>query len=309
MAVITFQGAVGAFSYIACKELFPEDSPRGCQSFGDAMELVKSGEADYAIIPVDNSYAGRVMEVYNILPASGLYIVGEYFMPIHHCLLMPTKAVKGTPPEDASMEELIKWKDRAPTQEEIENAMSRIKEIRSHPQGLAQCQKFVRKNLSYARQKEAWDTAGAARDIIQLKARDIAAIGPSGATRYSMTILRENIEDDMFNTTRFLVLSQTPLKPEYIEEEAISTFVFQTLNVPGSLVNVLNIFKKYDVNLSKLETYMMGERHSQPHFYVDVEINPTTEVGQAVYNELKEQTLEVHCLGTYPKSKSRTELY
>ena len=106
---VTYQGIIGCFSHKVCEKVFPDAVHRGCLSFGDAMQSVLSGEADIAVIPVENSTAGRVMEVYNLLPEIDLSIVGEYFLPIHHCLMMPTKFVRGLPPQNLTEEELLEW--------------------------------------------------------------------------------------------------------------------------------------------------------------------------------------------------------
>lgn len=204
MTKVTYQGVIGCFSSMTCEHCFPDAIHRSCLSFGDAMQSVVNGEADIAVIPVENSTAGRVTEVYGILPEASLSIIGEYFLPIHHCLMMPTKFVRGLPPQNVTEEELLEWKRSAPTAEEINRAVTLISEVRSHPQGLAQCQKFLLRNLPNARLREAWDTAGAARDLAQEMTPNVAVIAPAGAARYGMTVLKENIEDNSGNTTRFL---------------------------------------------------------------------------------------------------------
>ena len=167
MTKVTYQGVIGCFSSMTCERCFPDAIHRSCLSFGDAMQSVLNGEADIAVIPVENSTAGRVTEVYGILPESSLFIIGEYFLPIHHCLMMPTKFVRGLPPQNMTEEQLLEWKRSDPTPEEINRAVTMISEVRSHPQGLAQCQKFLLRNLPNARLRESWDTAGAARDLAQ----------------------------------------------------------------------------------------------------------------------------------------------
>ena len=209
MTKVTYQGVIGCFSHAVCERVFPQAIHRGCLSFGDAMRSVSAGEADIAVIPVENSVAGRVMEVYNMLPDIDLFIIGEYFMTTHHCLMMPTKFVRGLPPQNLNEDELLEWKRRKPSQDELKDALSRILEVRSHSHGLAQCQKYLIKNLPNARLREVCDTAGAARDLAQKTVPGVAVLAPREAVRYGMTILAENVEDTRNNTTRFLFLRKS----------------------------------------------------------------------------------------------------
>ncbi len=306
---VTYQGVIGCFSSITCEEVFPTAIHRSCVSFGDAMQSVCLGDADLAVLPVENSTAGRVTEVYGLLPESSLSIIGEYFLPIHHCLMMPTKFVRGLPPQNVSEDELLEWKRSKPTQAEIEKAFNSISEVRSHPQGLSQCKDFLRSNLPNARQRESWDTAGAARDLAQEMTPNIAVIAPIAAVRYGMTILRENIEDDKGNTTRFLFLRSTPLAKEEITLPCLTTLVFTTKHEAGALVKALEIFQENQINMTKLETYMTGIHHSEPVFYVDVAMNQFDEIGKKTLSELKEKTMSLEILGTYGTSLSRWETF
>ncbi len=307
MTKVTYQGVIGCYSSMTCEHCFPDADHRGCLSFGDAMQSVLSGEADIAVIPVENSTAGRVMEVYNILPESGLYIIGEYFLPIHHCLMMPTKYVRGLPPQNLTEEELLEWKRRKPSEEELSRAVTRISEVRSHTQGLAQCQKFLLHNLPNARQREAWDTAGAARDLAQDPVPNVAVLAPAGAVRYGMTILKENVEDDSSNTTRFLFLRKTPLSAGEIRHPSITTLVFQTRHEAGALVEALKVFQKHNINMTKLETYMTGSHHSKPVFYVDLAMDQYSSAGLQALEELSRVSSSVQVLGTYEASPARSK--
>lgn len=309
MTKVTYQGVIGCFSSMTCEQCFPDAVSRSCLSFGDAIQSVVSGEADIAVIPVENSTAGRVTEVYGLLPESSLSIIGEHFLPIHHCLMMPTKFVRGLPPQNLTEEELLQWKRSEPSAEEINRAVTTISEVRSHPQGLAQCQKFLMRNLPNARQRESWDTAGAARDLAQEMTPNVAVISPAGAVRYGMTILKENIEDSSGNTTRFLFLRKTPLKPEEIKSHPITTLVFRTRHVAGALVEALKVFQAHNVNMTKLETYMTGVHHSEPVFYVDLAMNQYDETGVKTLKELREASLSVQMLGTYEASPVRSERF
>lgn len=305
MSKVSYQGVIGCFSSMVCEQCFPDADARGSLSFGDAMQAVLNAEADIAVIPVENSTAGRVMEVYNILPESGLSIVGEYFLPIHHCLMMPTRFVRGLPPQNLTEEQLLEWKRRAPDREILDRAVSRISEVRSHTQGLAQCRNFLMKNLPNARLRETWDTAGAARDLAQDPVPNVAVLAPAGAVRYGMTVLKENVEDDSSNTTRFLFLRKTPLSASEIKSPSITTLVFKTKHVAGALVEALKVFQKYDLNMTKLETYMTGSHHSQPVFYVDAAMNQFDETGRKALEELRAVSAGVQVLGTYEASPAR----
>lgn len=270
------------------------------------MQSVLNDEADIAVIPVENSVAGRVMEVYNMLPAIGLSIIGEYFMPIHHCLMMPTRFVRGLPPQNLNEEELLEWKRRAPSEKELNEALSRICEVRSHTQGLAQCQQYLKKYLPNARLRETWDTADAARDLAQKPLAGVAVLAPKEAVRYGMTLLAENVEDTTNNTTRFLFLRKKPLTAEDVPGDALTTLVFQTKNEAGALVEVLDVFRKNGINMTKLETYMTGSHHEQPVFYVDLEMNRFNEKGKKTLKEVYDVSKDVQVLGTYPVSFQRS---
>ena len=305
---VTYQGVIGCFSSMVCERCFPDAVHRSCITFGEAMRAVSSGEADLAVIPVENSTAGRVTEVYGILPEAGLSIVGETFLPIHYTLMMPTKLVRGLPPQNLSDEGLLEWKRSRPTQEELDQAVSRIAEVRSHPQGLAQCRKFIERVLPNARRRDAWDTAGAARDLALEPVQNVAVLAPAGALRYGMTGLMENVEDMAGNTTRFLFLRKTPTAPDEIKSASvITTLVFKTKHTAGALVGALDVFRRHNLNMTKLETYMTGVHHSEPVFYVDIAVNLFDETGKKAMEELKEATLFVQSLGTYDASPARTD--
>lgn len=309
MTKVTYQGVIGSFSSMTCEACFPDAVHRGCLSFGDAMQSVLSGEADIAVIPVENSTAGRVMEVYNILPETDLSIIGEYFLPINYSLMMPTKYVRGLPPQNLTEEELLEWKRSKPSKEELDHAITRIAEVRSHPQGLAQCQKYLLNNMPNARLREAWDTAGAARDLAQDPVPNIAVLAPAAAVRYGMTVLKENVEDESNNTTRFLFLRKAPLEPAEIKGPSITTLVFHTNHVAGALVEALKVFQAHHLNMTKLETYMTGSHHSEPVFYVDVAMNQYDEIGKKALEQLRQVSKSVQILGTYEASPARSKNY
>lgn len=301
MTRVSYQGTHGSFSHQAGQQYFASAYFRGCQTFTDAIELVKNGDCDYAMIPVDNSTAGRISEVYNLLPNAGLLIVGECFIPIHFCLMMPAKAVKGSPSENMSKEELIIWKNREPNTEEIEQAVNRITDLYTHHQGLILCEDFIKQTFKQIKVHETWDTAGAARDLALNYDPNSAALAPLAATRYDMTVLKAKVEDDQNSTTRFLVLAKKPLAEQELKEDLVTSLMFQTKNQAGALFAALEVFKRFNLNITKLETYMMGVNHSQPHFYLDLERKHRDNLNQ-VLSELKTVTLNVKMLGTYNKA-------
>ncbi|OPZ78902.1 MAG: P-protein [Alphaproteobacteria bacterium ADurb.Bin438] len=255
-----------------------------------------------AIIPVENSAVGRISETYNALPKLGLYIVGEHFLPINMHLMMTNKAVKGNPPSNLNDEELVAWKMAKPSDKDKKYAMSQVVEIRSHEQGLLQSKKYLSKNFPNVKQTISWDTAGSARELAQEKLSNVAVIAPKSATRYDLTIVDEDIEDDKNNTTRFLILAKE-MKKEF-NAPVITTLVFSTPHVSGALVKALDVFNRYNVNLTKLETYMTGTHHEKPVFYIDAGFNGFDDKG--MMKELKEVTEEIKMLGCYEASNLRT---
>jgi prephenate dehydratase len=300
--IIAYQGAMGCFSYGAAMQKFPNATYKSCKTFEQVMKIVIKGYADIGVIPVDNSCVGRIAEVYNDLIDTNLFIVAESFLPVHHNLMMAMKAVKGLPPENlAEHEDLIKWKEALPTKEDIQKAIKKIKKIYTHSQGRMQCSNFLKENFDHIEVIDAWDTAGAARDLDKSLESVSAAIAPFDAAEiYNMMILAKNIENDADNTTRFLFLAVNPLPLKDISGTAVTTLVFQTKNKAGALLEALEVFKKYNVNLTKLETYMMGKKHSDPHFYVDCEFNPLSI--PALIPELEKICLSVRNFGTYERA-------
>lgn len=300
---IAYEGTIGSFSHRAAEEYLPDGIYVGCRSYVEAIDRVVSGEVDLAIIPVENSAMGRISETYNSLPKIGLYIVGEHFLPINMCLMMTTKAVKGYPPANLNDEGLVSWKLASPTDKDKKNAINQIVEVRSHEQGLLQTKKYLAKRLPNVKQTISWDTAGSARELAQEKRMDVAVIAPKTATRYDLTVVDEDIEDDKNNTTRFLVLAKE-IKKEFTSKSVITTLVFSTPHVAGALVKALDVFNRHGINLTKLETYMTGAHHEKPVFYVDAGFDWFKD--EAIVKELKKVTEEIKLLGCYEASKLRT---
>jgi prephenate dehydratase len=226
---ISFQGAPGCNGHRAAGEYAPDALPLPCFSFEDALEAVRDGRAGRAIIPIENSQHGRVADIHFLLPESGLHIVGEHFMPIHHALM----ALGDGPFTHA-------W---------------------SHPQALGQSRRFLRERnivpLAYA------DTAGAAAHVAELGDPAAAAIAPAiAAELYGLKIVAENVEDAPDNMTRFVVLARDPLDPEAISGLTMTTLVFEVKNIPAALYKAMGGFATNGVNMTKLESYQQGASFS-----------------------------------------------
>jgi len=275
--VIVFQGEVGAYSHLACRDFYPDMSPKPCASFADAFQAVSARKAKLAMIPVENTVAGRVSDIYHLLPEGGLHIIGEHYLPIHHQLL----AVKGA-------------------------KLSDIKTARSHPMALGQ----VRRRLSSMNIQPVvdTDTAGAARAVAELGDKSVAAIASTVAGEtYGLDVLVADIEDAAHNTTRFLILSDTPLKVPADNKPVVTSFVFKVRSVPSALYKALGGFATNGINMTKLESYMVGGSFSAAQFYADVEAHPDDIAMKHALEELSFFTESVTILGTYPADELRRQ--
>ena len=276
--LIAYQGEPGANSDAACRAVFPELEPLPCQTFEDAFDAVESGRAELAMIPVENSIAGRVADIHHLLPESGLHIVGEYFMPIHFQLMV----VPGT-------------------------RLEQVRTVRSHTHALGQCRRIVREHGWNA--VVADDTAGAAREVAELDDAAVAALAPRlAADLYGLEILAEDVEDEHHNTTRFLVLSREPREPALGEGQVITSFVFRVRNVPAALYKAMGGFATNGVNMTKLESYQLGGTFFATQFYADVEGHPKDASLALALEELAFFSTHVRVLGTYPAHPFRAEI-
>jgi prephenate dehydratase len=269
---IAFQGAPGANSHLAVMNYAPDALPLPCFSFEDALDAVRDGRADRALIPIENSLHGRVADMHFLLPESGLSIIGEYFLPIHHSLM----GVDETPPVSAL----------------------------SHVQALGQCRKYLRERgirpIVYA------DTAGAAALVADVREPGAAAIAPSLAARlYGLTIHAENIEDSHDNMTRFVVLAREPLVPSH-DGPVMTTFLFEVNNVPAALYKAMGSFATNGVNMTKLESYQRGASFSATEFYADIEGMPGDPAVDRALAELAFHSKWVRLLGSYPQARPRS---
>lgn len=274
---IAFQGEPGANSHLVCNEAFPDLEPKPCATFEDALAAVKSGEVTYAMIPIDNSVAGRVADIHHLLPDSDLYIVGEHFLPIRFQLMAPKGAT-----------------------------IADIKDVYSHIHALGQCRKILRKLGITAH--DAGDTAGAARQVAEWNDKSRAALAPRlAAELYSLNILAEDVEDEAHNTTRFVVLASEPDDAEPEDAPVITTFIFRVRNVPAALYKALGGFATNGVNMTKLESYQTEGTFNATMFYADIEGHPADRPVQLALEELSFFAAHLKLLGTYKASPFRAE--
>ncbi|MCA3575311.1 MAG: prephenate dehydratase [Aestuariivirga sp.] len=275
---IAYQGEPGANSHIACVEAYPTYEPMPCGTFEDAFQAVAEGEAALAMIPIDNSVAGRVADIHHLLPRSNLYIIGEHFLPVHHQLMI-------VPGAD----------------------LARVKTVHSHVHALGQCRKVMR-DLGL-KPVVAADTAGAARELSQSRDASRAAIASRlAADIYGLEVVRENIEDESHNTTRFVVLSATPQDAEPEDQPVITTFVFRVRNVPAALYKAMGGFATNGVNMTKLESYQIEGQFSATQFYADIEGHPSERNVRLAMEELEFFTSYLRVLGIYKASPHRAEI-
>jgi prephenate dehydratase len=267
--LIAFQGAPGAYSDLACREVFPALTTLPCGGFEDAIAAVREGRAALAMLPVENSVAGRVADIHHLLPESGLHIIGEHFQRVNHHLLAPKGA-----------------------------RLEGLKVVRSHVHALSQCRDLVR--ALGLKAVVAVDTAGAAAEVAERGDPSEAAIASKLAGEiYGLVSLKENIEDAEHNTTRFLVMAREPRPAAQGSGLVVTTFVFRVRNVPAALYKALGGFATNGINMTKLESYMVGGRFTATQFYADVEGHPEDRPLKLALEELRFFSREVHILGVY----------
>jgi len=267
---IVFQGELGANSHIACVQAYPSYEPVPCPTFEDAFNAVSSGRADLAMIPIENTLAGRVADIHHLMPTSKLNIVAEWFLPIRNQLVAPKGA-----------------------------ALKTIKTVESHVMALGQCRNFLRKlNVKTI---VAADTAGAAREVAERGDTTRAAVASRLAAKiYKLDILAEDIEDEAHSTTRFVVLSRDKKWAARGKGLVITTFVFEVRNIPAALYKALGGFATNGVNMTKLESYMIEGNFFATQFYADVEGHPDDRGLVFALEELSFFSKELRILGVYP---------
>ena len=276
--IIAFQGEYGANSDKACRDMYPDMEPLPCETFNDAFAAVSEGAADLAMIPIDNSLAGRVADIHHLLPESSLHIIGEYFLPIHFHLM----ALPGVKQED-------------------------LTHVYSHIHGLGQCRKIIREHGWKA--LVSADTAGAAKFIAEEDDRKGAALAPKlAASLYKLDILKENVEDEDHNTTRFVVLAREPEVIAPSDKPIVTSFIFRVRNVPAALYKAMGGFATNGVNMTKLESYQLDGQFTATQFYAEIDGHPDERSVKFAMEDLAFFTDEVRVLGTYHASPFRKKI-
>ena len=276
---IVFQGEPGANSHIACKQAYSSHVPIPCPTFEDAFAAVANGKADLAMIPIENSVAGRVADIHHLMPTANLHIIAEWFLPIRNQLMAPKGAtLKG------------------------------LKTVESHIMALGQCRKYIRK--LGVKPIVAADTAGAAREVAERGDNTRAAIASTLAAEiYGLKILARDIEDESHATTRFIVLSREDRRASRKDGKLIlTTFVFEVRNIPAALYKALGGFATNRVNMTKLESYMIEGNFFATQFYADVEGHPDDRNLALALEELRFFSKELKILGVYPAHPFRASI-
>ncbi len=275
--LISFQGEPGANSHSACEQAFPEMEPLPCPTFEDAFAAVQEGTAALAMIPIENSIAGRVADIHHLLPTSGLNIIGEHFLPIHFQLMALPAA-----------------------------SLSTIKDVYSHVHAIGQCRKIIRKLGLKAH--VAGDTAGSARQVAEWNDVTKASLAPRlAAPIYGLKILAEDVEDEAHNTTRFVVLSKKSKIAKRNGVPLVTSFVFRVRNVPAALYKAMGGFATNGVNMSKLESYMVEGQFTATQFYAEVDGHPDDPGLKHAFEELAFFSKELRIIGVYPAHPYREE--
>jgi prephenate dehydratase len=273
---IAFQGRAGAYSHTACLTAFPKLEPLPCPTFADAFRAVESGRAEMAMIPIDNSIAGRVADIHHLLPQYRLTIASELFIPVHHCLL----GVPGA-------------------------KLSGIKTVYSHVHALPQCRRII--------EEKGWkpvvfeDTAGSAQKVSEMGDVSIAAIASRLAGElYGLDVLKANIEDEAGNTTRFLGLTKHAKLPARKKgQRYLTSMLFKVRNIPAALYKALGGFGTNGINILKLESYLEGNKFHSASFYCEACGHPEDDNFQYALDELRFFAADVRMLGTYPEHEFR----
>ncbi|WP_415857253.1 prephenate dehydratase [Sinomonas sp. G460-2] len=275
MTVVAYQGEPGANSHMAALEAFPGADALPCATFEDAFAAVDGGEADYAMIPIDNTVAGRVADIHLLLPTTSLQIIGEHFLRIRFSLMgIPGATIEGA------------------------------REVHSHVHALAQCRGFIRAHgLTPV---VAGDTAGSAREVSEWgDPAKLSIAPPLAAERYGLEVLASDIEDHKHNTTRFVILAPPRPFPEAGGEPFVTSFVFRVRNIPAALYKALGGFATNGVNMTRLESYMVDGKFAATMFMVDVEGHPDEPPLARALEELAFFSTELRLLGVFPAHPRR----
>ena len=277
MIRIAFQGVLGAYSDLACRAAYPGAQTLPCPSFEAAMAALRDGQCDLAMLPCENSLAGRVPDIHRMLPDSGLFVVGEHFQRVEHCLLAPKGA-----------------------------SLATLKRAHSHPVALGQVLRLL-KDMKLTPVIEA-DTAGAAALIAERGGVEDAAIASELAAEiYGLEVLKRNVEDEAHNTTRFYVMSRDRADAPVEAPNVVTTFVFQVRSIPAALYKALGGFATNGINMTKLESYMVGGRFAATQFLCDVDGHPDQPGLRRAFEELAFFSSSMKILGAYRAHPYRLE--
>lgn len=272
---IAFQGEPGAYSHEACQNARPEMEAMPCRSFEDVIAAVKSGEADLAMLPIENTTYGRVADIHRLLPESGLHIVDEAFVRVRISLM----GLPGVPLED-------------------------IDTVRAHMVLIPQSAAFLRSHKIKA--YSAADSAGAARELAEhRRANEGVLASELAAEIYGLNVLATDVEDHGHNTTRFLIMSREPNYARREDRKMMTTFVFEVRNIPAALYKAMGGFATNGINMTKLESYMVGGSFTATQFYADIEGHPEDPAVQLAMDELRYFTTNVSIIGVYPADQDR----
>jgi len=272
---IAFQGELGAYSHQACVEARPNLAPVPCRTFEDVIETVRKGNADLAMLPVENSTYGRVADIHQLLPASGLHIIDEAFVRVHINLLAPRGA-----------------------------RLEQVKQAMSHTVLLGQCRDFLSEHGIH--RITGADTAGSAQHVAKENNPELAALASELAGDiYKLDILARHIEDHDKNTTRFLIMSREPDLKRRGRAGMMTSFVFRVRNIPAALYKAMGGFATNGVNMTKLESYMVDGSFSATQFYAEIEGHPDDKSVQLAMEELDYFTDVITLLGVYPADPQR----
>jgi len=274
---VAFQGEPGAYANLAAREAVPHAAAIPQPTFEDAVEAVRSGDCDLCVIPVENSLIGRIADIHHLLPDSGLHIVGEHFLPIHHQLL-------GLP--DATLDGITDVYSQAPALAQVRTIL-RNRKLKAH---------------------NWYDTAGSAKHVADLGDIHAAAIASSLAGEiYGLKVLAADVEDEHHNATRFLIMSKTDA-PVPNRGKVVTTLLFQVKNAPAALYKALGAFATNGVNITKLESYQLGGSFNATQFYADIQGHPEAPPVAAALEELRFQTARMTVMGVYPAHPYREDM-
>lgn len=274
---IAFQGEKGAYSHLACLEVFPNADAIACSTFEETFQLAKDNSEYKIVIPIENSLAGRVADIHYLIPKYRLQIHSEHFQKVTHNLL----GIKGS-----------KIKD--------------IKTVRSHSQAIGQCNKMISENK--LKPVISADTAGSAKFISEKKDKTDSAIASELAAKiYSLEILKSNVEDESGNVTRFFIMGKDSKHPEHKDKKYITSCIFKLKSIPAALYKALGGFATNGVNLCKLESFSVKNTFDQVNFYIDIEGHIEDPSLQKALEELGFHTQKLDILGVYEAHQFRLE--